>query len=362
MKINNNFKNTFLSKKNKPYYIAEIGINHNGRLSLAKKMIKKSKECGADAVKFQKRDIIDILNFKLKNKKPNGYLSKNEFDIPKKKVKFGGWVYPDIRLELKDKDYREIKNYCKKLKIDLIITPWDESSVKFVKKIGVKAFKIASIDASNYQFCEYISKFKFPTIISTGMCTYEEIKITNQIFLRNKCPHMFMHCTSSYPSETKDKNLNCIPKLLKILKTDIGFSGHGTSFVGPAGAIPLGAKVIEKHVTLNKEMAGPDHLASLNFKEFKEMIDFCNKIYISLGTNNKKFLKSEKILHEILSRKIVARNDIKVNKKINIKDLKTVLTYNKKGILPKEIFKIIGKKPKVTIKKGSIINLKKISK
>lgn len=85
MKINNNFKNTFLSKKNKPYYIAEIGINHNGRLSLAKKMIKKSKECGADAVKFQKRDIIDILNFRLKNKKPNGYLSKNEFDIPKKK-------------------------------------------------------------------------------------------------------------------------------------------------------------------------------------------------------------------------------------------------------------------------------------
>ena len=104
-------------------------------------------------------------------------------------------------------------------------------------------------------------------------------------------------------------------------------------------------------------MAG-DHLASLNFKEFKEMIDFCNKIYISLGTNNKKFLKSEKILHEILSRKIVARNDIKVNKKINIKDLKTVLTYKKKGILPKEIFKIIGKKSKVSIKKGSIINLK----
>ena len=119
MKKLNNFKAKYLSKINKPYYIAEIGINHNGRLNLAKKMIKRSKECGADAVKFQKRDIDDILNFGLKKKIPKGYLSKNEKDIPQKKIKFGGWVYPDVRLELNYKDYFEIKKYCKKLKIDL---------------------------------------------------------------------------------------------------------------------------------------------------------------------------------------------------------------------------------------------------
>jgi len=351
------FNKRFLKKKDDLYFIAEIGINHNGYLSLAKKMIKKSKEVGADAVKFQKRDIKDILNYNLKNKKPIGYLSKNENDIPKSKVKFGGWVYPDIRLELDLKDYIEIKKYCKKIKIDLIITPWDEKSVEFVKRLGVKAFKIASIDANNYHFCNYIAKKKMPTIISTGMCTYEELKITDKIFKKYKTPHMFMHCTSSYPSRPEDKNLNCINKLKKTFKTEIGFSGHGTSFFGPAGAIPLGVNVIEKHVTLNKEMAGPDHLASLDFKQFKEMIQFCNNLKLAMGTDTKKFLKSEKLLHSILSRRVVARKNLIKNKKIKLDNLKTVLTYSKKGCLPNEVFKLINKKLKKDLPLGSPIEL-----
>tara|TARA_B100000963_G_scaffold361175_1_gene395263 strand:+ start:11974 stop:13050 length:1077 start_codon:yes stop_codon:yes gene_type:complete len=350
-----NFKFKYLSKNKKPYYIAEIGINHNGYLSLAKKMVKKSKEAGADAVKFQKRDIDDILNFRLKNKKPIGYLSKNEFDIPKTKIKFGGWVYPDIRLELKFKDYKEIKRYCKKLKIDLIITPWDESSVEFVKNLGVKAFKIASIDANNYHFCDYIAKKRKPTIISTGMCTYKELKITNNIFNKYRTPHMFMHCTSAYPSRPEDKNLNCIPKLRKTLNTEIGFSGHGISFFGPAGSIPLGVKVIEKHVTLNKNMAGPDHLASLNFDQFKEMIDFCNNLDLSLGNDSKKFLKSERILHSILTRRIVARKNLKKGQKLKFEDIKTVLTYSNKGCYPNKVFSLINKKLKNDITLGSPI-------
>ena len=170
-----------------------------------------------------------------------------------------------MRLELNYKDYFEIKKYCKKLKIDLIITPWDESSVEFVKKIGVKAFKIASIDANNYQFCEYIAKKKFPTIISTGMCTYDELKITNNIFKKYNCPHMFMQCTSSNPPTEKDKNLNFIPTLKELLKTEIGFSGHGTSYIGPAGSIPLGVQVIEKHVTLNKKHGWSGPFSLLKF-------------------------------------------------------------------------------------------------
>tara|TARA_B100001057_G_scaffold498900_1_gene607564 strand:- start:528 stop:1604 length:1077 start_codon:yes stop_codon:yes gene_type:complete len=355
-----NFKFKYLSKNKKPYYIAEIGINHNGYLSLAKKMIKKSKEAGADAVKFQKRDIDDILNYYLKNKKPVGYLSKNEFDIPKTKIKFGGWVYPDIRLELNLKDYKEIKRYCKKLKIDLIITPWDEKSVEFVKKLGVKAFKIASIDANNYHFCEYVAKKKIPTIISTGMCTYDELMITNKIFNKYKTPHMFMHCTSAYPSKPEDKNLNCIPRLRKILDTEIGFSGHGESFIGPAGATSLDVKVIEKHVTLNKFMSGPDHLASLNYDEFKKMVNFCNDIYYAMGSDNKKFLKSERILHSILTRRIVAKKKIKAGERINHFNIKTVLTYKNKGMLPKDYFKILNKKTKKTIEPGELINLKSL--
>ena len=123
-------------------------------------MIKYSKKAGFNAVKFQKRDIHDIINFGLSPKKSNGYLSRNENDIKKATIKFGGWVYPDTRLELSHKDYFKIKKLCKKMKIDLIVTPWDEKSVDFLKKLGVKALKIASIDANNYQFCEYVAKNK----------------------------------------------------------------------------------------------------------------------------------------------------------------------------------------------------------
>ena len=126
----------FASKlKSHPYIIAEIGINHNGYLSLAKKLMYESKKAGADAVKFQKRDISDLVNINLSPGTANGYLSKNANDIRKEKTKFGSWVYPDIRLELTEKDYFQIKNYAKKLKIDLIITPWDEKSMIFTLQL-----------------------------------------------------------------------------------------------------------------------------------------------------------------------------------------------------------------------------------
>ena len=219
--------NIFSKLKSKPYIIAEIGINHNGYLSIAKKLIIQSKKAGADAVKFQKRDAEDLINYNIKIPSASGYLSRNENDIKRQKIKFGGWVYPDTRLELSEKDYIDIKKFSKKIGIDLIITPWDEKSVRFTKRLGVKFFKIASIDANNYHFCEYVAKQKIPTIISTGMCTYDEILKTQKIFKKNKTPHIFLHCTSAYPSDEKDKNLRCIPKLRSLLKDEVGFSGHG---------------------------------------------------------------------------------------------------------------------------------------
>jgi len=154
------FKISHLSKKKEPYFIAEIGINHNGLLPLCLKMIKKSKEAGAHAVKFQKRDAKDLLNFGEEIKIPNGYLSKNEEDIPKKKPGFGAWAYPDIRLEFDYEQYKKIKKYCKKINIDLIITPWDEKSVDLLEKLNIKVLKIASIDANNFHFCEYVRQKK----------------------------------------------------------------------------------------------------------------------------------------------------------------------------------------------------------
>tara|TARA_B100000427_G_scaffold162982_1_gene135477 strand:+ start:3050 stop:4126 length:1077 start_codon:yes stop_codon:yes gene_type:complete len=348
--------------KTSPYIIAEIGINHNGYLKLAKKMILESKKAGADAVKFQKRDAKDLVNILPSLGKSTGYLSKNENDINHKSKKFGTWVYPDLRLELSNKNYLELKKYCKKLKIDFIVTPWDESSVNSLLRIGVDYFKIASIDANNYHFCEYVAKNKKPTIISTGMCTYKEILKTQKIFKKYKTPHIFLHCTSAYPSEEKDKNLRCIPKLRKLLNEDVGFSGHGTGIAGASGATALEAKVIEKHVTLNKKMLGPDHAASLEFDTFKLMVDTCRKIHTSLGSSEKKFLKSERILHGILSRKFVVRRTIKNGKRLNRENIKTALTYSKSGILPKDYHRILNKKSKKILKVGHILKFSDIKR
>lgn len=346
----------FKNLKSKPYIIAEIGINHNGYYEIAKKLILQSKKAGADAVKFQKRDVEDLVNFNTSPGFSKGYLSKNEYDTKKKNTKFGSWVYPDTRLELSKKDYIKIKKLTKKIGIDLIITPWDEKSVIFIKKLGVKFLKIASIDANNFHFCDYVARQKLPTIISTGMCTYNEILKTQKIFKKYKTKHIFLHCTSAYPSDEKDKHLNCIPKLRKILKSDVGFSGHGTGLTGAVGATALGAKIIEKHVTLNKKMLGPDHAASLEFDTFKELVDLCRKVSISLGSDKKKFLKSEKILHGILIRKFIARTNIKKGQKFTFNNIKTALTYKKGGILPKDYFEILGKKARINLQKGQILN------
>ena len=351
-------KTNYLKFKKDPYIIAEIGINHNGIFKLAKKLIIESKKAGADAVKFQKRNARELVNDLSKLGKSTGYLSKNEKDINHKSKAFGTWVYPDLRLELSDKDYIELKKLCKKIKIDFIVTPWDEESFKSLLKIGVDYFKIASIDANNYHFCEFVAKHKKPTIISTGMCTYDEILKTQKIFKRYNTPHIFLHCTSAYPSDEKDKNLKCIPKLRELLKEEVGFSGHGTGIIGAAGAATLGAKVIEKHVTLNKKMLGPDHAASLEFETFKNMVDTVRKLKISLGTDNKKFLKSESTLHNILIRKFVSRKLIRKNQKLNFKNIKTALTYSRQGILPKYYYKILGKKASREIKKGQVLDFK----
>ena len=346
--------------KKSPYIIAEIGINHNGYLHLAKKMVLESKKAGADAVKFQKRNATDLVNSLPQLGKSTGYLSKNEKDINHKSKKFGTWVYPDLRLELTDKNYLDLKKYCRKLKIDFIVTPWDETSANSLIKIGVDYLKIASIDANNFHFCEFIAKKRRPTIISTGMLTYNEILQTQKIFKKYKTPHIFLHCTSAYPSNEKDKNLNCIPKLRSLLNEDVGFSGHGVGIAGATGATALGAKVIEKHVTLNKKMLGPDHAASLEFATFKHMTDTCRKVNISLGSSEKKFLKSEKVLHSILCRKFVIRKNIKKGAKLNKDNIKTALTYDKGGLLPNQYYKILNKKVKRSLTAGQILKISDI--
>ena len=339
-----NFKKKFLSKNEEIYFIAEIGINHSGIFDLAIEMIDQSKKAGASAVKFQKRDADCLLLPGTELEVPTGYLSKDANDIPDESKAFGTWTYPDKRLEFTDEEHIELWKYAEKLGLDYIVSPWDENSLEFLVKNKAKVIKIPSIDTSNFWFMDLVASKKIPVIASVGMCDWAEINKTWHIFKEAGCPLMFLHCTSAYPSEIKDKNLSCIPVLQKLFNQDVGFSGHGTGYTGTFGAVSLGADVIEKHVTLNRNMSGPDQSASLEFSEVKTLIEEANKIKVALGTTNKVFLDSEEVLHGVLTKKIVTSEEIKKGSKLTSNNLRTVVTKKDGGILPNKYYEIVNKK------------------
>lgn len=338
------FKTNYLKKNKYPYFIAEIGINHNGHINLAKRMIYASKVAGADAVKFQKRNLKFLLLSGIELDSPTGYLSRDKNDIPNKEKLFGTWTYPDKRLEFNDDQFLELWRYAESIGLEFIVSPWEEESVDFLAKNKANVLKLASIDANNYHFCEYIASKRIPTIISTGMNTYDSIQKTYNIFKDFNCPMMFLHCTSTYPCPIEDKNLRCIPIMHNIFDVDIGFSGHGVGFEGTLGAIALGANVIEKHVTLSRKMSGPDQAASLEFGELEKLISMSRNLTIALGGGRKEFLQSEKTLHDVLSKKFVTTCNIKEGTMLTKDKIKTVVIKSESGLLPNRYYDILNRK------------------
>ena len=349
------FKKKYLKNDPHPYFIAEIGINHNGIIELAKKMIEEAKNSGADAVKFQKRDISYLVDPNTSIKVPTGYLSKNENDLPTENKAFGTWTYPDSRLEFDDKTYKDLILFSENLGLDFIVSPWEEKSVDFLEENNSKVIKIASIDAINYQFINYIAKKKIPTIVSTGMCSYDQLIITHDIFKRNKCPMMFLHCTSAYPCPIEDKNLEVIKVMRSLFDEDIGFSGHGTGIEGTMAAVALGANVVEKHVTLSRQMSGPDQNASLEFAEFKDLVRLSNNVVKALGSSHKKLKDSEVTLKNILEKKFITTRDLSMGEKINQDMIRTVVTSSEKGIAPENFYMILNARTCTKILKNTII-------
>ncbi len=349
------FKQNYLTDSKGIYFIAEIGINHNGVFDLAIQMIDESKKAGAKAVKFQKRNPEYLLLEGTEIETPTGYLSQNPTDLPDETKAFGSWDYPDTRLEFTDEQHLELWKYSEKLGMDYIISPWDEHSLDFLVKNNAKVIKIPSIDTNNFWFMELVASKKVPVIASVGMCNWSEINQTWRIFEKAQCPLMFLHCVSAYPSEIKDKNLSCIPVIQKLFGEDVGFSGHGTGATGTLGAVALGADVIEKHVTLSREMSGPDQNASLEFDEVTSLIKEADKIKVALGTTNKVFLESESVLHGVLAKKIIVSKEMKKGEKFSANNIRTVVTKKEGGMLPNKYYDILDKEASSDLNKNHIL-------
>ena len=270
--------------RKKPYLIAEIGINHNGSIKLAKKLIDLAKKYNFDAVKFQKRNpeisTPNIQKDQIRNT-PWGTMTYLNY---KKKIEFG------------IKEFNEIDKYCRKIKIEWFCSPWDIDSVKFLKKFKLKKNKIASAMITNLNLLEAVAKEKKFTLISTGMSSMKDISNAIKIFKKNKCKFALMHCVSTYPCPEEDLNLSMIKTLKNKFKCDVGYSGHESSVSPSIAAWVLGANYIERHITLDRSMYGTDQSASLSEQGISQISNILYRMPNILGNGIKKITADEKKL------------------------------------------------------------------
>ena len=335
-----------MNKKPKTFIIAEVGINHNGNLKLAKKLIDLSKKAGADAVKFQtfkSEDVISKFANKLNYQKKNSKDSESQQKLLKK-------------FELPYSNFKILKDYCEKKKILFMSTPKNIDAAVYLNKLKMKIFKIGSGEAINYPLIEKICSFNKKTIISTGMCTLDEVKNIVDIFLKRRKNLSLLHCTSLYPCPDDECNLLSIIKLKKkYADLEIGFSDHTIGTNAAPAAVALGAKIIEKHITTNNSMIGPDHKSSLNYSNFSCMVKKIRQIEILLGKEIKHPSKNEKKNIKKIRRGLVYKRDLNRNYYINKNDftIKRPLI----GLEPKEQKSVIGRKLKKNVVQDQPIKL-----
>lgn len=264
----------------KPHIIAEIGINHNGDINIAKKLINMAKRTGCDSVKFQKRDIKSVYTQEELN-------SDRESPWGKK------FIDQKLGLEFGKKDYDQINNYCQKIDINWFASAWDLISLKFLDQYNLKYNKIASALITKQDFLEEVAKQRKHTFISTGMSEYNHIDKAVEIFRKHECSFELMHCISAYPCPEEILNLNIINRLKKKYNCNVGYSGHESSVVPSIVASTFGISSLERHITLDRSMYGSDQSASLEEPGLTQLISSINKIPVVVGSSDKKIYDEE---------------------------------------------------------------------
>tara|TARA_B100000242_G_C43040542_1_gene485424 strand:+ start:666 stop:1700 length:1035 start_codon:yes stop_codon:yes gene_type:complete len=317
-----------IGKRYKPFVIVEACVNHQGDFSIAKKMVYFAKKIGADCIKFQHH----ILNEEMLKEVPK---SKN--------FKVSLWeVIKKTNFTLRQ--HRELKILCDKIKIEYLCTPFSIKAADELNSIGVRAFKTGSGELTNLPFIEHLAKIGKPIILSTGMSYPKEIIETVKIIKKHKTPFSIMHCVSAYPCPYKIMNLNNINILEKKFGVPIGLSDHTPSIYTSLGAVSLGASLIEKHFTFNKNLSGPDHKSSIDGPELKNLIQGVEANYLARGSL-KKIFKEEREIVNWARESVVTIKTIKKGEKLTTKNLSVKRPSPKKGEIPaKFLSKILNKK------------------
>ena len=331
---------------NKVFIIAEAGVNHNGDINLAKRLIDKAIEAGVDAVKFQTFKAKNLVSKNAKKAKyqiENTKNSESQYEMLK-------------RLELSFKDFIELKRYCDEKGVIFLSTPFDNESIEFLNDLGIEIFKIPSGEIINLLYLRKIGSLRKKVILSTGMADLGEIEDALDILINagtRKKNITLLHANTEYPTPFEDVNLKAMQTIACAFDIDVGYSDHTLGIEIPIAAIAMGAKVIEKHFTLDKNLPGPDHRASLEPDELKAMVKAIRNIEIALGSGIKKPSKSETKNIKIARKSIVAKRDIKKGEVFSRENLTIKRPGN--GISPMRWDEVIGTIAKRDYKEDELI-------
>ena len=325
--------------------IAEAGVNHNGSLELAKKLVDAAKECGADIVKFQTAKLESLVS----KSAPMAEYQKNNIGQEKSQSD----MLKDLLLAFED--FVELKKYCEEIEIEFLSTPFDIESIYFLKDM-VRLWKVPSGEITNLPYLVEIGKTKMPVILSTGMCEIEEVEAAVEILFKNGTEDItLLHCNTQYPTPYEDVNLRAMNRLKEKFGVKVGYSDHTKGIEVPIAAVAMGATVIEKHFTLDRNMEGPDHKASLEPGELKQMIQSIRNIECALGDEDKKPSASEKPNIKVARKSIVAARKIQAGEIFSEENLTTKRPGN--GISPMKWYDVIGKESPRDFEEDELISL-----
>lgn len=326
--------------------IAEAGVNHNGSLEIAKKMVLEAKNAGADYVKFQ-TFIPELLVSKFAQKasyqKENTGNSESQLQMLKK-------------LALSEQEFIELRQYCEKTEIGFLSTPFDLESIEILQKMNMDFWKLPSGEITNLPYLEEIGKTKKPVVLSTGMAEIDEVAAAIEVLKKSGTTEIsILHCNTQYPTPFQDVNLLAMEQLRKSFQVVVGYSDHTKGIEVPIAAVALGAQIIEKHFTLDCAMTGPDHKASLEPTELKSMVEAIRNIEQALGDGHKKRTESEKENCKVARKSIVAKCPIRKGEVFSKENLTVKRPGD--GISPMKWYDVIGKTAAFDFETDELIKL-----